>query len=213
MGGKKKMNRILGTVVALAGVLAFSTASNAAIITINVSGTGSANTVSQFAPPVPGYFILPFSVGSSVTIDTDANGDSVVGDVALVSGTLGVNGTTPLGALGSITTSGVTVTMTGGTGVLTGDDILWDLSGPTYLSSVGTFSCAGAICGILQFPPGTPLVPGAPYPIAVLPLLTGASPVNPMIMGTWDLDASLTSILGSSRATFTLGGNKVKRNV
>ena len=57
------MKRIIGTVVALAAVLAFGTVSSAAVIVFDVSGTGSVNTVSQFAPAPPGYFITPFCAG------------------------------------------------------------------------------------------------------------------------------------------------------
>jgi hypothetical protein len=207
------MKRILGTVVALAGVLGFSTISSAAIINFDISGTGSVDTVSQFAPSPPGFFTTPFNPGSTVQINTDRNGDSVTGDVALVSGTLNINATTPLGALGTIVTN-VVVSLAGGTGTLTGQTIMWDLTGPTYIVGAnGVFHCTGAICGILQFPAGFnppfppgPLTPGFDYPIAGLSLLTGAQNVNPIILGEWDLDAGLANILASSRATNSLGG-------
>src|SRR5258705_5979777 len=105
------MKRIIGTVAALAAVLAFSTVSSAAPIVFNVSETGSVNTVSQFAQNPPGYFVTPFSAGSSVTVD-------ITGGVATLTGsTLNIIGSTPLGALGSIETN-VVATVTGATGAL-----------------------------------------------------------------------------------------------
>src|SRR5215470_1150753 len=118
MGGKKRMKRIVGMVVALAAVLALSTAGNAAPIVFNVTGTGSVNTVSSFAPNPPGFFITPFAAGSSVTVD-------LTGGVATLTGsTLNIIGTTSLGALGSISTN-VVASVSGATGVLSGDNILW----------------------------------------------------------------------------------------
>src|SRR5512144_867989 len=114
MGGKKRMKRIVGTVVALAAVLGFSTVSNAALISYNVSGTGSLTTISSI-----GVFNTPFSAGSSVSVNTDTNGDSIEGDVSLTGGTLNIIGTTDLSflGLGSLDTN-VVVTLSGGTGVL-----------------------------------------------------------------------------------------------
>src|SRR5258706_3111436 len=80
MGGKKIMNRILGTVVALAAVLAFGTVSHAAPITFNLAGS-TLQTGSSLAPP-PGYFTTPFSPGSSLTINPDTNGDGLTGQAA-----------------------------------------------------------------------------------------------------------------------------------
>lgn len=191
------MKRILATVAALVGVLAFGTPSHAALITYDLTGTSSVQTVSQFAPVPPGYFTTLFSAGSYMTINTDANGDLVEGDVSNFGGVFNIIGTTPLGALGSISTD-VVVTAYGGGGTLSGSQILW--STPVGLNSTGTFSCAGAICGIFG------LTPGAPYPIAGLAALTGAVPVNPVDFGTWTLAGDLSSILSSTNAVITLGG-------
>jgi hypothetical protein len=185
------MKRIIGTVVALAAVLAFGTVSSAAPIVFNVSGTGSVNTVSQFAPAPPGYFITPFSPGSSVTVDITG------GAATLTTGTLLINAVTPLGALGTIHTD-VSVALSGATGALVGDDILWFT--PVNAVASGTFDCTGAICGIFG------LTQGTLYPIAGLSALTGATPVNPSNLGIWDLNASLDTILGSNRNVITLGG-------
>src|SRR5258706_4267994 len=102
MGGKKTMNRILGTVVALAAVLAFGTVSHAAPLTFDLTGS-VLQTGSSLAPP-PGYFTTPFSPGSSLTINPDTNGDGIIGqagDVSLVGGTLVINGITNLGPYGT----------------------------------------------------------------------------------------------------------------
>ena len=185
------MKRIIGTAVALAAVLAFGTVSSAAVIVFDVSGTGSVETVSQFAPNPPGFFITPFSAGSSVTVD-------ITGGVATLTGsTLNIIGSTPLGALGSINTN-VVASVSGATGALVGSDILW--STPGAISATGTFDCTGAICGIFG------LTQGTLYPIAGLAALTGATPLTSSPLGTWDLNASLDTILGSTRQVITLGG-------
>jgi hypothetical protein len=185
------MKRIIGTAVALAAVLAFGTVSNAAVIVFDVSGTGSVETVSQFAPNPPGFFITPFSAGSSVTVD-------ITGGVATLTGsTLNIIGSTPLGALGAINTN-VVASVSGATGALVGDDILW--STPGAISATGTFDCVGAICGIFG------LTQGTLYPIAQLAALTGATPLTSSPLGRWDLNASLDTILGSNRQVITLGG-------
>src|SRR5262249_9538634 len=156
--------RIMGTIAAL-GVLGYTSLASAAIITYDVSGVAAVNSVSSFASdpslppgttgsdPVFGpFFIGKASTGSSMTINTDTNGDSVEGDVSLVGGTLkfvGLN--TPIGALGSIETN-VVATASGGLGTLTGNTINWDMSGApgtgTFWNVTGTWTCHGAgLCG------------------------------------------------------------------
>ena len=186
------MKRIIGTAVALAAVLAFGTVSSAAVIVFDVSGTGSVETVSQFAPNPPGFFITPFSAGSSVTVD-------ITGGVATLTGsTLNIIGSTPLGALGSINTN-VVASVSGATGAPVGDDILW--STPGAISATGTFDCTGAICGIFGL---TGRVRSTRSRASPRP--TGATPLTSSPLGTWDLNASLDTILGSSRQVITLGG-------
>ena len=206
------MKRILRTVAAL-GVLGYSALAGAAIINFDVTGTGSVNTVSSFAPGLPNptppgttdfgnYFRAGFSAGSTVQINTDTNGDLTEGDVSITGGTLFVNTVTPIGALGTIVTA-VTVGVSGGVGTLSGDQILWDMSGNggTTYSAVGTFHCTGAgLCGILGLPEGFDL------PIAQLGLITGTVPVSPTLLGIWQLDPTHSSILGSTRNTIQLGG-------
>jgi len=172
-------------------VLAFSSISSAATFTYNVTGpNGYVFTISSL-----GNTTTPFSTGSSVSVDITGNVATFLG------GTLNINGVTSVPGVGSVTTN-VVVTMSGGTGVLNGDDILWDISGPTFIDPQGTFSCSGTlVCQALGN-----LTAGQLYPIAQLGAASHSIPVNPIIMGTWDLTADLMGINGSSRAVITLGG-------
>lgn len=188
------MKRIIGTVVAIAGVLAFSTLASAAPYSFNVSGTGSNTTTTTVAPgtsvpssvpcPPVGYcFISPFSAGSSIDLD-------ITGGVATITGST-INIDTSVVIFGIITVStDVTATIIGGQGNLVGDDILW--TDPASYSVAGTFTCSGS-CNLASLPVGT-------FPISALFGAT-TNPVNPIGLGTWDLDASLSTILGSTRAT------------
>src|SRR5215472_18147880 len=116
MGGKKRMKRILGTVVALMAVLAFGSVSRASPFTYDVSGAGpadqsggggSVNSVSSFCPASPGcatspgadWFVGPFSPGSTVSLDITGTA------VTLTGATLNINLTTQLGVIGSIITN------------------------------------------------------------------------------------------------------------
>src|SRR5215475_8935184 len=194
MGGKKRMKRILGTVVALAAVLAFGTTARAAIVVFNVSTTGAVYSVSSFGTVPCGAnncFVNPFAAGSSVSLDITG------GAVSLTGGTLNVIGTNLLGAVGSIDVN-TSTTLTGGTGALSGTNILW--SSGTTTATTGTFTLHGAICGIVGAPCDVPL------PIANLAAITGTTPVSPVILFTWSLNATLDSILGSTPAVISLGG-------
>jgi hypothetical protein len=180
------MKRIVGTIVALGAVLAFSTAAHAASITYSLGGTSTFNTASSLAPAPPGYFITPLGAGSNITINTDTNGDSVVGDVSITGGTLYVSGTTNLGAYGTFISS-VTTFVSGGTGTLTGSNILWDANTSFTTDPSSTFGCTGAICGLLG------ITQGVVYPIAVYQAFVasqGVTPVNPAALGTWALTGS-----------------------
>lgn len=195
------MKRIVGTVVALAAVLGFSTVSNAALISYNVSGTGSLTTISSI-----GVFNTPFSAGSSVSVNTDTNGDSIEGDVSLTGGTLNIIGTTDLSflGLGSLDTN-VVVTLSGGTGVLSGEDILWGTGHNTTVASAGTVTCHGAICSFFQDGLGGTWVDGVPYPIALYQanqVGAGNTYINPTSLGTWDVSGA--SIVGSSQEWLTV---------
>jgi hypothetical protein len=183
------MKRILGTVVAIAGVLAFSTLASAAPYSFNVSGSGAAVTVSTVATVpcgggTPGNcFTTPFSAGSSINLD-------ITGGVATItSGTLEIDSVTNIFGGAIVVTTDVTATISGGLGTLSGDDILW--TSPASYTTVGTFSCTGS-CGAAGLPTG------GPFPISAL--FAANTSVNPVGLGTWDLDASLSNILGSTRA-------------
>jgi hypothetical protein len=183
MGGKKIMKRILGAVVAFAAVLSLGTVSHAAIITYDVSGYSSLNTGNSLPPPP--YFTTPASAGSSLTINTDTNGDSVVGDVSLVSGHLNLVGSTDTGF--GLFNSNVVTTFTGGTGTLSGSTILWSSS--TLRSNVGTFTCTSLVCGALG------VTEGPTYDISiydaylVAPVASGGAgltSLNPFSLGAWN---------------------------
>jgi hypothetical protein len=185
------MKRILGTVAALAGVLAFGTSSHAALITYDVSGATTVQTVSSFAPP-PGYFTTPVSSGSSLTLNNDANGDSITGDYTIDSSTLNVNSVTNIGGGAIVITTAVVASFTGGAGTLSGSDILW--SAPAAFIATGTLVCTGPQCGVIG------LTAGATYPISVLNTIASADPVPNPVLGTWNLSADLSQILSSDPA-------------
>lgn len=185
------MKRVVVAMAALAAALAFSPAASAITRVFDVSGTGSLNTVSQFAPNPPGFFQIPFSAPSSVTLDITGSA------VTLTTSTLIISGATPFGSFGSISRT-VVVTASGATGVLVGDDIHWDT--PAEIETIGVFYCSGFICTIIGLDPSDPI------PISLLADLTGTTPVTSSALGIWDLDASLTQILGSKRQVSALGG-------
>lgn len=182
------MKRILGTVVAIAGVLAFSTLASAAPYSFNVTGSGVSVTPSSFATvPCTGHpgacFTNPFSAGSSIDLD-------ITGGVATITaGTLEIDTITSIFGGAIVVTTDVTAFLSGGLGTLVGDDILW--SSPAAYTVTGTFTCSGA-CGAGGLPVGT-------FPIQAL--FAANTAVNPVGLGTWDLDASLSTILGSTRTT------------
>jgi hypothetical protein len=186
------MKRILGTVVAAVGVLAFSTFANAAPYSFDVSGTGSVVTVSTFASvPCGGgaagnCFTSPLSAGSLINLDITA------GYVTMNTSTLEIDTVTSILGGTVIITTDVQATLSGATGTMSGDDILW--ATPASYTTTGTLTCTGPNCALLGAPENVPL------PISVLNTLGNTSSVNPIILGTWDLDASLANILGSTRA-------------
>jgi hypothetical protein len=204
------MKRIIGMAAALA-VLGYSTFASAVPVTFDVSGTATVNTVSANAanPSLPAgstgldpifgpYFIGATSAGSSMSVDITGT------NVTLTGGSLIFHLNTPIGAIGSVQ-SDVVATPTGGVGTLSGDQILWDMSGApgtgTFWNVTGTWTCHGAgLCGIIGIPDGTTL------PIATLQAVTGTLTVAPTLMGIWQLDPTHTSILGSTWNTIQVGG-------
>ena len=207
------MKRILGMAVAIAGVLAYSSAAFAATVTFNVSGSGTTWSKSGDAnaaipgPPTNGGLCTPglasigypvadptincfryaFTPGSSVTVDITG------GAVTMLGGTLNVTAVTPILFNSAVlTTIGVTTIAGGATGTLTGDTITWLTQ--ANVATVGTINCAGSNCAALSHP-GVP-IPIQPY----LSAITNTTPVNALNLGTWNLDFLHTSIVGSSNA-------------
>lgn len=168
------MKRIIGTVVALAAVLAFGTAANAAII--NLTGPTWFGTASSLAPIPPGYFQT--FVGPNSYAVVDITGSSV----ELAGGTLRTTGSTDLGAYGTFI-SDVTTRFWGATGTLTGEDITWTTGATFHTDPLSTFGCTGAICSLLGIDEGTT------YPIAVYQAFTaalGVVAVPSVQLGVWD---------------------------
>ena len=212
------MKRILGMVVALAAVLAYSSAATAASITYNltgVTGTWSRSTDAQAAvvgppqnggPCSPGMassvpiptgngncFRYAFEPGSSVTLDITGTA------VTMIGGTLNIHAITPLVfgtiVLESIATTtiwGVTPNTPAAVGTLTGNNILWSTA--ANVSTVGTINCTGPNCALISHP-GFP-IPIYPY----LSAISNTTPVNALVLGQWNLDALHTTILGSTNA-------------
>ncbi len=201
------MKRILGTVVALGAVLAFSSAAMAATVVFDVSGvTGywSRSTDANAAipgPPTNGgacaagmtgdCFRYAFAAGSSMTVDITGSA------VTLIGGTLVMNTLTPL-VFGTIELSSHSVTnfAGGATGTLVGDDILW--SGTTAIAQTAYpdswLTCTGSNCGAIAFPApvGTP-IPIQPY----LSAITNTTPVQAVVLGTWGLNGAHDTIASS----------------
>jgi len=212
------MKRILGMVVAIAGVLAFSSAATAALVTFDVSGvvgawsrSGDANAAIPGPPNNGGdcgasglgsttvgsslnCFRYAFSAGSSITVDITGT------VVTMIGGTLQVDALTPLvfGTInlethGTTTIYGATAWTPAAVGVLTGDSILW--STPANVTSTGTITCTGPNCGLISLPEGFP-VPLQP----TLSGLTNTTPMTSLVLGEWQLDALHTVITGSDTA-------------
>jgi len=212
------MKRILGMVVAIAGVLAFSSAATAALVTFDVTGvvgawsrSGDANAAVPGPPNNGGpcgdsdlgsntvgsslnCFRYAFAAGSSVTVDITGSA------VTMIGGTLNVIAVTPivfgtivLSTNGVTTIHGATAYTPAATGVLTGDSILW--STPANVTSTGTITCNGPNCGLISLPEGFP-VPLQP----TLSGLTNTTPVTALVLEQWDLNALHDTIVGSSTA-------------
>ncbi|HTO05660.1 MAG TPA: hypothetical protein VMR86_01265 [Myxococcota bacterium] len=214
------MKRILATVAAL-GALGYTSLASAALLTFDVSGpNGSVNSISPYAadPTLPPgttgvsefgpFFIAPFDPNSTVTVNTDLNGNGIIGeanDVGLVGGTLNIHAVTPIGQLGTVVADVVATVALGGVGTLSGDQILWNMTGAPGTGTIwlptGTWYCTGVgLCGLLGLDEGVPL------PIATLSAVTGTSPVLPSLLGIWQLNAAHDAITGSTRNTIQTGG-------
>src|SRR5262245_41824927 len=121
------MGKLLTLLWALVGAVSLASAGSAAQIVIDVSGRGyesltfNATTTND-----------PFGASSSVTLETDRNGDGTVGDIALVTATLNITHPIVL-PVGTLTIDEV-LTLQGGTGTMTGSQILWDPTPVTALT-------------------------------------------------------------------------------
>ena len=210
------MKRILGMVVAIAGVLAFSSAATAAIVVIDLttSGTtwsrstdgnaaipgpptnGGVCTAGMSSPPAPGgagndCFRYGFAAGSSVTLDITGSA------VTLITGVVNVDTSatpTPL-VFGTINLSvNVSTTMTGATGTLVGDSILW--ATPASITPAGPddqMRCDGPNCGLISLPDGV-WIPFEPAFSAI----SNSLGVTGYDLGQWDLNATHDAITGST---------------
>jgi hypothetical protein len=195
------MKRIMTMVVALAAALSISAVASAAPYSFDVSGAaGSVVTVSSFASvgctnyPVAGSlcFTNPLSAGSTVNVDITGY------NATLNSSPLFVNTATVLFGLVTITTD-VDVTLSGATGTLSGNSILWSTPATLTTLAGSTLTCSDfgsgqpVSCGTLG------LTAGTVYPISVLNVLGNTSSVTAPALGTWNLNAGLTSILSTDR--------------
>jgi len=223
------MKRILGTVVAIAGVLAFSSAAMA--VTFDLTGqigsysrssdifaadpmwSGGPCPTSMVAeiPNPGGCFRFAFGAGSSITAD-------IVGtDVTLIGATLNIHAVAVVasGTIVLTTDSVTTIVGNGHTGVLTGDTILWNTGGATG-SSTGTLTCttlappfpgdnppgSGSNCGLVGLPPGV-TVPAYP----ALYSITNSTPVATLDLGWWVLNGAHDAIIKSALVTSTTTNN------
>jgi hypothetical protein len=216
------MKRILGMVVATAAVLAYSSVASAALVTFDLTATGTtwsrstdANasipgapnnggvcTAGFDSPPAPegagnNCFRYGFAAGSSVTVDITGS------YVTMIGGTININtvptptplvfGTINLGTTVTTTLYGATTYMAAATGTLVGDSILW--STPVSVSTSGSIVCNGPNCSLISLPEGF-AVPFEP----AFTLISNTTGVTGLVLGQWDLSAAHDSITGSSLA-------------
>jgi len=218
------MKRILGMVVAIAALLAYSSVASAAPVTFDLSGSAiswsrSTDAAAEFpetaggictpgmeSPPAPAgagnnCFRYAFAPGSSVTVDITGSAVTMIGGSYTIDTRLNP---TPLlfGSLnlGTFVTSTIAA---GATGTLVGDSILWaTLAGVT---TVGTLTCTGSPipeigtnCGAIGIPPAGEGIPVPFEPLFTLISLTNA--VTSFNLGEWQLNAAHTAILASTNA-------------
>jgi len=217
------MKRIVAMVVAVAAVLAYSSAANAALVTFDLTGSGVAwsrstdvnaaipgpptfggvCTPGMESPPAPtgagnDCFRYSFAPGSSVTVDITGSA------VTMIGGTLEIDTTgtpTPL-VFGTINLSvdttatihGATAYMPAAVGTLVGDSILWSSMAPA--SSVGTIRCDGPNCALISMPDGV-TIPFEP----IFSAISNSSGATGFTLGQWDLNLAHDAIIASTNAT------------
>jgi len=225
------MKRILGMIVAIAAVLAYSTVASAALVTFDVSGSGITWSRSTDAnAPIPGpptyggvctpgmesppgpigagndCFRYTFAAGSSITVDITGTA------VTMIGGTLEIDTTgtpTPL-VFGSINLSvdttttiyGATPSGPAATGTLVGDSILWGAVAPGTWYGMAPASSTGTIrCD----GPNCGLITmtdGATVPFEpIFSAISNTSGSTGFALGQWDLNAAHSSILASTNVT------------
>jgi len=217
------MKRILGMVVAIAAVLAYSTVASAALVVFDLSGTGTtwsrstdANaaipgpptnggtcTPGMFSPPGPtgagnDCFRYTFAAGSSVSVDITGTAVTMIGGTINIDTTATptplVFGTINLGTNIVTTIHGATPSGPAATGTLVGDSILWSTMAP--VSTVGTIRCDGPNCGLISMPDGV-TIPFEP----IFSAISNSSGATGFTLGQWDLNLAHDAIIASTNAT------------
>ncbi len=226
------MKRILGMVVAVAGVLAFSPVASAVEFTYDVSGdigwwTRSTDANARIeGPPMNGglcapglgsttpgssqyCFRTPITGASSLTVDIDA-----YNVVTLIGGTVSVESVTLAADNEDVTnpdataifTTFATMTIDGGpTGMLVGDSILWDAgaAGNANFSLSGTISCSQPHAP--DFATCQAINLPVDTPLSVNPylfLITGSTIASEIVLGEWLLTPDHLDVAGSTNQIY-----------
>jgi hypothetical protein len=217
------MKRILGMVVAIAGVLAFGSAATAAQVTFDLSGTGTSwsrsTDVNASIPGAPNYggtctpgmesapapsgegndcFRYSFQPGSSVTVDITGSYVTMIGGTILIDTTLTptplVFGTINLTSVVSTTIFGATAYTPAATGTLVGDQILWTTAANISPSGPDdTLRCDGPNCALISLPDGV-AVPFEP----IFSAIANSTSVTAFDLGTWQLNGAHDAIIDST---------------
>ena len=203
------MKRILGTVVAIAGLLAFSSSAMAALVVFDVSGdTGywsrgedaSNADPATFGGPCPpgvsnppggGCLRYPLLAGSSITADITGN------SVTMIGGSLNIHPVvSAVFGTAILEFESTTIISGGATGTLVGDDILWSTPANWAMTPFpdSWVNCSGTNCAALSHPEVP--IPIEPY----LSAITNSTVTTAAVLGTWNLNASHTEITGSTFA-------------
>jgi hypothetical protein len=170
--------RLVG--LAVVGALLGASATGAATLGIDLSGSSTLRSTSAFAPSPPGYFETALAPGSSLVLEVDA-----AGGVTIASGDLRAHSTLTLfaGAGNELTlTSDLAIGLQGGAGQLGALGITW--TAPAQQSVSGTILCQGAGCALLQLPDAVI----QPYSV-VLPI-EGFVWLDPVPLGSWSFDGT-----------------------
>lgn len=219
------MKRILGMVVATAGVLAFSSTAMAAAVVFDLGGVvggwsrstddaaydpltnGGPCGATGLSSTTPGLevtqcFRYAFAPGSSISVDITGNAVTMLGGTLYIVNAVApaLSGTLTLTSNTVTTIYGATATTPAAIGTLVGNSILW--STPANVSTIGTMSCQGnelgSSCGLIGIEPPMEGV-GLPY-VAMYRAITNSTPVTALVLGEWQLDALHTTITGSTTA-------------